>query len=304
MENVVKELSQGLAGLAKRGGPSVVRLEARRRGMSSGVVWSDGVIVSAGHAVEWDDGITVGLPDGGEAKANVTGRDPATDLVVLRSDATGLAVPAWSEPEDLDAGHLVLALSRPGQRVRASLGMVNVRGEEWWTPAGGRIDHDIRIEIGLHPGFSGSLLVEASGRALGINTTGLVRATPTLIPTATIRRVVGDLLAHGHVRKGYLGIGTQGVRLPADIAQALGQPSGLLITSVQPDSAAARGGVLLGDVLVGFAGQPLRHPAELLPLLDESRIGQTVVVKVLRAGRIEDVTVTVGARNGESGAKP
>jgi S1-C subfamily serine protease len=307
MGDVLSELSQGLAGLVQRAGPSVVRVEGRRRGPSSGVAWAEGLIVTAGHVLEWDEGIRIGLADGGSATASVVGRDPGTDLAVLRVDAPGLPLPAWNDGDDLDAGHLVLGLSRPGVRVRASLGMVSVRGDAWWTPSGGRLDRDLRIDIGLHVGFSGSLLVDAAGRAVGINTAGLVRATPIVIPTATLRRVVGELVAHGHVRRGFLGIGTQAARLPADAAQTVGQSAALLITSVQPNTAASAAGLLLGDVLVSFAGQPVQHPGDLYPLLDEPRIGQTVTLKILRAGRLEDVPLTVGARSvdrGQPGERP
>jgi len=188
----------------------------------------------------------------------------------------------------------VVSLSRPGQRVRAGLGIVTVRGDAWWTPAGGRLDSDVRVDIGLHPGFSGSLLVDAAGGAVGLNTAGLVRSTPTLVPTATIRRVVTALVTHGHLRRGFLGIGTQGVRLPADLAASLGQSSALLIVNVLPDTPAAKAGLILGDALVSLDGHPLRHPGDLLPLLDEERIGREAVLKVLRAGRVEEHRVTVG----------
>ena len=170
MADVLKDLSDGLASMVERAGPSVVRVEGRRRGPSSGVVWSDGVIVTCSHVLEWEEGIEIGLPDGRTAKANVVGRDPGTDLAALKTDVAGLTPAAWREPDALQAGHLVVSLSRPGQRVRAGLGIVTVRGDAWWTPAGGRLDSDVRVDIGLHPGFSGSLLVDAAGGAVGLNT--------------------------------------------------------------------------------------------------------------------------------------
>jgi S1-C subfamily serine protease len=298
MGDVLRDLSDGLAAMVERAGPGVVRVEGRRRGPSSGVVWSEGVIVTTSHVLDWDEGIEIGLPDGRTTKANVVGRDPGTDLAALKVEAGGLTPAPWREPDGLKAGHLVVSLSRPGQRVRAGLGMVTVRGDGWWTPNGGRLDADVRVDIGLHPGFSGSLLVDASGAAVGLNTAGLVRATPTLVPTATIRRVVGALLTHGHLRRGFLGIGTQGVRLPADLAQSLGQPEALLIVNVLPNTPAAKAGLLLGDALVSLDGHPLRQPGDLLPLLDEERIGREAVVKIVRAGRREEVRVTVGEPNG------
>jgi S1-C subfamily serine protease len=300
MQGVLTGLSEGLAAVVEGAGPAVVRVEGRRRGASSGVAWSEGVVVTASHVLEWDEGVEVGLPDGRTVGAAVAGRDPGTDVAALRVDAKGLTPALWTEPDALKAGHLVLGLSRPGARVRASLGMVSVRGDATWTATGGRLDHDIRVDIGLAAGFSGSLLVDTEARGLGVNTAGLVRGTPTLVPTATLRRVVDALLAHGHVRRGFLGIGTQGVRLPGEAARSAGQATALLIVSVQPETAAAKAGLLLGDVLLSFGGQRLRHPGELLPLLDEERIGKEVGLKILRAGEVLDLGVLVGSREAEA----
>jgi S1-C subfamily serine protease len=235
---------------------------------------------------------------------NVAGRDAGTDLAAVRVEAKGLSPASWVAPNGLKAGNLVLGLSRPGKRVRASLGVVSVRGDAWRTPAGGRLDHDVRLDIGLHPGFSGSLLVDVAGRALGVNTAGLLRGTPTLVPSETVQRVVDAILTHGHVRRGFIGVGTQGVRLPADLEQAVGQETGLLIVSVQPQSAASAAGLMLGDVLVGFDGHALRHPGELLPLLDEERIGREAAVKLIRAGELKEVRLTVGTRGATERGKP
>jgi len=296
MAEILKQLSDGLARLTEASAASVVRVEARRRGPSSGVVYADGVVVTASHTVEWDDEIAIGLPDGGSAAAKIAGRDPGTDLAALRVEQPGLRPAPWGDPGDLTAGHLVLAVSRPGRRARANLGLVSVRGEAWHTPSGGRLDHDIRLDLGLHPGFSGSLLVDMDGRALGVGTGGLLRGTPVLVPAATIRRVVDSLLAHGHVRRAFLGIGTQGVQLPAELQKTVGQPSALLVFSLQPGSAAAQAGLLLGDVIAAFDGQRLRHPGELFPLLDEARIGTEAVLTVARAGQVMEIRVTVGSR--------
>jgi serine protease DegQ len=133
----------------------------------------------------------------------------------------------------------------------------------------------------------------------GLNIAGLLRGTATAMPTSTVRRVVESLLAHGQVRRGYLGIGAQPVRLPAEIKARIGQATALLVSSVQADSPAARAGLMLGDVLVSLDGHPLGHPADLLPLLDEDRIGAESRARVLRGGEVREVTVLVGARGDE-----
>jgi S1-C subfamily serine protease len=298
MSQILTDLSEALAGVVERGGASVVRVEARRRGPSSGVVWSaDGIVLTAHHVLERDEGIEVGLPDGRTLEATLVGRDPSTDLAVLRVPATGLAATSLEEGAGWRVGQLVVALSRPGRSARASLGMVSALGEAWRTPAGGRIDHYVQTDIGIHIGFSGSLLLDAAGRAIGINTTGLVRGRALAVTASTTRRVVASLLAHGRIRRGFLGIGTYPVRLPASLESKLGQPSALLLVSVEPDSPAARAGLLLGDALVSLAGHSVRHPGELLGLLEEDKIGQELPAQIVRAGEVRVVPITVGVRS-------
>jgi S1-C subfamily serine protease len=297
MPETLTELSSALAGIVERTGPSVVRVEGRRRGPSSGVVWSsDGVVITADHVLERDDGIELGLPDGQSIQASLVGRDPTTDLAVLRSSIAGLTVPRWADGSALRVGHLVLGLSRPGRSTRASLGVVFARGDAWRAPTGGRIDRYLQTDLGVHVGFSGGLLVDASGDALGLNTTGLMRGHSLVVPASTIRRAVESLLAHGRVRRGFLGIGTYPVRLPADLESRLGQASALLIVSVEADGPAARGGFLLGDALTSLAGQAVRHPGELLGLLEEDRIGRELTAKIVRAGEVRELPITIGVR--------
>ena len=296
MKDIAKGLSNELATLVERGGASVVRVEARRL-PSSGIVWGgEGVIVTAHHAVDRDEGIEVGLADGRSVGATLVGRDPTTDVAVLRAEAPGLAAPAWGDPAAVRVGHLVLALSRPGRSVRANLGIVSVRGESWRTPAGGRMDSYLQTDVARHPGFSGGLLLGVEGEALGLNTSGVLRGLSLAVPAPTLARVVEAILAHGRVRRGYLGVGTYAVRLPADLEKQLGQATALIIVSVEPDSPAARAGLHLGDALVAFDGHEVRHPLDLLPLLDGERIGTEVAARILRAGEVRDVRLAIGAR--------
>ncbi|HEY2943591.1 MAG TPA: trypsin-like peptidase domain-containing protein [Vicinamibacteria bacterium] len=296
MSTVGSELSSAIAAAVDAAGQAVVRVEGRRRGPSSGIAWSsDGVIVAAHHNVEWDEDVTVGRHDGTTARATVVGRDPTTDLAVLRAPLTGLATPDWAS-DGLKVGHLVLALTRPGRTVRASLGVVHALGDEWRTAAGGRVDRYLQTDVGVQPGFSGSLLADVSGRALGMNNAGLMRGASLALPVATLRRVVETLVTHGHVRRGFIGIGTIPVSLPGGLQKTAGQPAGLLITSVQDDSAAGRAGLLLGDAIVAVDGRAVSGPADLLPFLEADRIGQAVTVRIVRAGEVRDVALTIGAR--------
>jgi S1-C subfamily serine protease len=297
MTQALSQLSEALAAAVELAGRSVVRVEARRRYPASGMVWSaDGVIVTAHHAIEQDDSIEVGLPDGRAVQAQLVGRDPSTDLAVLRVQMAGLTPLAQAPAEGARVGHLALALGRPGKGVRATMGIISALGDSWVTPAGGRVDRYIQGDVAMYPGFSGGPLVDAEGRLLGLNTSGLSRgSTATTIPAGTIQRVVGTLLAHGKVRRGYLGIGSQPVRLQPALAQQLGgQETGLLVISVASDSPADKAGLLVGDAVVGFAGQPVRFIDDLLTALTGAEVGSRTTVRIIRGGQLQEVAVTVG----------
>jgi S1-C subfamily serine protease len=225
------------------------------------------------------------------------GRDPTTDLAVLRAEggqAAGLAAATWAGAETVRVGHLVLGLGRPGRSVQATLGIVSALGESWRTPAGGRVEPYLQTDLVMYPGFSGGPLVDSAGRVLGVNTSALLRGVSLAVPTPTVRQVVETLLAHGRVRRGYLGVGAQAVRLPEALAQQLGQETALLLMSVEPDSPAAHGGLMLGDTIVAFDGQPVRHMDDLLALLSGDRVGASTPVRLVRGGQVQDLTVIVG----------
>jgi S1-C subfamily serine protease len=297
MASMLKDLSKELADRVEAAGGSVVRVDARRRLPASGVVWStDGMIVTASHVVEHEDDISIGLPDGGQAAAKFMGRDPGTDLALLKVEAKGLAVADWSEAGELHVGNMILALGRPGRTVQATLGILSARGESWRTALGGEIDLFLRTDALMAPGFSGGPLVGASSKVYGINTSALSREMGITIPSATIRRVATDLAVHGRVRRGYLGVGVQPVRLPADLAGKIGQETGLLLISVEEGSPAHEAGLLLGDVIVTFDAVPTATMPDLLGLLSGDRVGSSVGVKVVRAGQVEERKITVGER--------
>ncbi len=293
--SALADFSNALASTVEALGPSTVRVEGRERLPATGIVWSaDGVIVTAHHVVEQDENIGVGLADGRTVRAALVGRDPTTDVAVLRAEASGLAAPAWAAADQLRVGHLVLALGRPGHTVMATLGVVSALGQSWRTPAGGQIDRYLQTDITMYPGFSGGPLVSSGGEVIGLNSSALLRGVSITVPAATLRQVVQSLLAHGHVRRGYLGIGAQPVRLPAGLAQELGQETGLLLVSVEPGSPAEAGGLVLGDTIVALAGERVRHLDELLALLGGDRIGATTPVRIVRGGKVEERTVVVG----------
>jgi S1-C subfamily serine protease len=298
MANVLVDLSEALARTVESAGAGVVRVEARRRLAATGIVWSaDGVIVTADHAVRQDEGIEVGLADGGVVPADLAGRDSTTDLAVLRAKATGLVPLAWAGPDSIRVGNLALALGRPGRTVQATLGIVSALGEAWRTPGGGEVDRYLQTDVVMYPGFSGGPLVGSGAQVLGLNTSGLLRGISLAVPSSTVQRVVEALLTHGRVRRGYLGIGAQPVRLPEATAKELDQETGVLLMSVETGGPAAQGGLMLGDTIVAMDGQPVRHMEDLLALLTGDRVGKSMSVRLLRGGRLEERPVVMGERD-------
>jgi S1-C subfamily serine protease len=292
----LSEVSGELSGIVEKAAPSVVRVEARRRVPGSGIVWAaDGTIVTADHIVEREDDLRIGLPDGRVVAATLVGRDPTTDVAVLRAEASGLSVPAWSEGERAKVGQLVLALGRPGRTVRARLGMISALGDAWRAPAGGELNRYLEADVAVRFGFSGGPLVDTAGAVLGMNTSGLLREAALTVPVATLGRVVGTLLTHGRIRRGYLGLGAHPVRLPAAWQQK-GQETGLLVVSVEPGSPAERGGLLIGDVVVATDGTPVRHYDDVQARLTPESVGTSLRLRLIRGGEAKDLTVTVGER--------
>lgn len=296
MNKVLETVSEELAALVASV-QGIVRVEGRRRLAASGVVWSpEGVIVTAEHVVRRDESILVGLAEGETDEASLVGRDPSTDLAVVRVATSPIAAPAWRTTDELKVGHLALALGRPGRTVQSTLGIVSAVGGPFQTGMGGAIDRYLQTDAVMYPGFSGGALVTADGRVAGVMTSGLVRGVSLALPTETVRRVVETLLQHGRIRRGFLGVGAQAVRLPEAAATQSGQGVGLLVMSVEPGSPADQGGVLLGDTLLAFEGTPLLSMEDLLGALSGDRVGKPAEIRLLRGGGLTSVKATIGER--------
>lgn len=294
MPTTLESLSTDLAAATERAGRSVVAVHARRRIPASGVVWRPGLVVATHHTVHKDADIRLTLDGGQTARATVAGRDPGTDLVVLRLDQE-VGTPADVARDPLRVGQLALALGRPGDAVSAAMGVVSAVGPAWRTWHGGEIDQFVRLDLAVYDGFSGGPLVDASGRVLGINTSALARAAAVTIPAATVDRVVDQLLAGGRVRRGYLGLGTQPVRLPDAVrAQNGDQQTALMLVALEPGAPAEQAGMLLGDILIALDGRPTSDVDDVLAALGGDSVGRTLEARVLRAGELRTVPVTVG----------
>ena len=297
--SALSELSSQLAAAVESAGKSVVAIHARRRIPSSGVIWRDGVIVSASHTVRSEGEIAVTLPGGESVNASIAGRDSATDLIVLRvkGNATVKAAPR-GDASTVRVGSLALAVGRPGGNVSASFGIISAVGEGWRTWQGARIDRVLRLDLAVYDGFSGGPLVDAGGGVLAINNSALARGTPLALPAAAVDRVVDELLERGHVRRPFIGIAVQPVSLSAALSKQhqITGDRGLLIVSIADDSPAEKSGVLIGDVVLEAGGQRLSRPDDLLDALSETPHGGAVDLKVLRGGAIKTLSLTPGDR--------
>lgn len=297
--NTLRALSDALAAAARAVGPSVLTVDAGHPKGSSGLVWSaDGLVLTAAHKLQRDEGITVGLGDGAPTRpARVVGVDASTDLALLQVQDAALAPLTWAPLDGLAVGQLTLALARPGRTVRAALGVVSTLSDgEWRAPGGARLARYIETDIGGRPGFSGGVLVDAEGRAIGLNTGGLARGVSLTIPAATLERVVHELREHGRVRRGYVGVALYPVALPRRLAEARGQEAGLVVVGLEAEGPADTAGLLLGDVILTVAGHATSDVRELQGALDAGTIGAEVEVVFVRGGEVHTRAVRVGSR--------
>jgi S1-C subfamily serine protease len=296
-------ISDQLANAVERASRSIVTVAARPRQSASGVLWQAGgevVIVTADHVVEREDDIAITLPNGRQTRATLIGRDPSTDLAVLRlTGDLGEGAAPVTVSDALRVGHLALAIGRPTEGgPRVSFGVVSSIEGPRRSWQGAQIEGIIFADVTLYPGFSGGPLVDLEGRFVGLNSSRLTRQSAAL-PVATIRRVVSTLQTHGRVRRGYLGVATQQVPLSAALAQAAGvsQDSALLVVTVEADSPAEKGGLLMGDIIVSVSGQPATSVDALRAALGAAAPGQSLQARVLRGGQPTETTLVVGERD-------
>ncbi len=295
--SALAELSTQLAGAVETAGKSVVAIHARRRIPSSGILWRDGVIVSAGHTVKSDGDVQITMPDGESATATIAGRDSATDLIALRVKGVRAQPAAMAGEDSLRVGSLVLAVGRPGRSVTASFGIISAVTEGWRTWQGTRVERALRLDLAIYDGFSGGPLVNASGAIVGVDNSALARGTPVAIPAPVVDRVLDEILEHGHVRRPFIGVAVQPVALSAALTrqhQLAG--TALLVTSVAEGSPADKAGIFVGDVLIKANGAALDRPTDLLDALAAVTAGESVNLALLRGASLKSLSVTPANR--------
>jgi S1-C subfamily serine protease len=299
MASSLVSLSNELASLVESSAAPVVAVLGRPRFNSSGVHWSPGVVVTAEHTLRHDEDIFVATGAGEKLPAEVAGRDPGTDLAVLR--VKNLAIPTTLKSDDSGhrPGNLIVAIGRNRESANAALGVISSLGGPSQTWRGGKLDQVIRLDLALHPVASGGAVVDPSGRLIGIATPVLSRAAVFAVPNATVARVVQALLAHGRLPQGYLGAGLQPIPLPEHLTKSVGlQVAGGLITvSIDQDAPAGKAGLMIGDVVLELNGQFVDRPEAVKPLLAES-VGKTIAARILRGGNLVNLEIAVAERPG------
>lgn len=299
MSKELKNLSNAMADAVEKAGASTVMVNARRRIPASGIALTKELILTAHHVVERDEDITVTLPDGEELSAELIGRDPGTDLALLKLEKAA-AMPAKTNGEPR-VGQLALALGRPSTSgIQASLGIVSAISGPVRTRRGGHLESHLRTDATPYPGFSGGPLIDAEGSILGINTSG--HGYALTIPIETAQKIADHLEKHGSVKRGYLGIRSQMVDLPnkAKKDHKLEYETGLLIIGLEDDSPAGEAGAIIGDIIIGINDNPVANHEELMANLTGDVVGSPTPMQVLRGGQPETIEVTVAERKPET----
>ena len=299
MSKELIELSNALAQATDRAAGSVVAIHTERRGSSSGVVWRSGVIVTSEHALRRDEEIQVTLPNGRVAPATLAGRDPSTDIAVLKcADASG-AVPEFGDVATLKPGSLTLVVGRTrASGPVAALAVVSLVVPERHTWTGASIVPYIRLDVGLQPTAIGGAVVDAYGSMVGLATPRFARFGAIAMPVSFINKIADTLVQKGHIPRGYLGVGLQPVRLPDALREKLhwNEKTAAIVIEVRANGPADKAGIVIGDILVSLDGQPVTGLEDIQSHLFGETIGKTLSLKFVRGGAIQEGSIVVAER--------
>lgn len=293
------ELSNALAQLTERAAVSAAAVHTEARGSSSGVIWRDGVIVTAEHALRRDEDISVTLPGGRVVPATLAGRDPSTDLAVLKCAEAKLGSAKFGGVESLKPGSLTLVVGRTrASGPVAALGVVSLVTAERRSWGGASFTPYVRLDVAVQPTAVGGAVVDAQENITGIVTPRFARYGAIIIPGAQVNRVVDLLLQKGHMPRAYFGVGLQTVNLPASVRDALQrkEATGAIVLEVEPESPAHKAGLLIGDILVALGPQSVARLEDVQSQLYAENIGKKLTAKVVRGGAAQDLEILIAER--------
>jgi S1-C subfamily serine protease len=289
------QLSNELAALVAAAAQSVVAVHGGGRRPSSGIIWQPGIVVTAEETIVRDADLALTLPGGNQVPATLAGRDPSTDIAVLRYEATPAPKAFATTPfaTDLRAGHLAVAIGSAEGEAVATLGIVALAAGAWRSRLGGQIDARLVIDARLPTIAEGGALVSADGSLIGIPVFG-PRRRVLAIPAATIARVVPIIEDRGHIARGYLGVGLQ--RVPLAAAEGAEARRGAMVVTLDPAGPAKAAGILQGDIIVRLGGSAVTGLRSLYQQLGSDAVGKKVAVDLIRAGVSKTIDVTIAPR--------
>jgi len=291
---LLQSFSNAVTELAESVSPSVVNVNAGRRG-GTGVVWSaDGLVVTANHVVGHSTAPTVVISDGRELEAKLVGRDPYTDVALLKLDASGLTPVKVGSADGIKVGQFVLALANAsGRKASATSGIVTSNRRSMRGFWGVMIEDAVVSDAKLNPGYSGGPLVDASGNLLGMNV-AYFAGRGVAVSVDSLKETVSKISKDGRVKKGFLGVVVEPVELPEELARSaeVGQEDGLLVRSVDAGSPARTAGVALGDIILKLGDTQATDEYELHKALTGDVVGKTLALRILRAEKVADLKVT------------
>ncbi len=295
MTDLLAGLSDAIAARVAAASPLLLAVRGSGGRSLNAIAWRPDLVVTSEQALRERDAYTLVLPGGATADATPAGRDPGTNVAVLRR-AAALGTPDLAPAADPRVGDLVLVLgcgADTGPTVQ--MAVVSETGPQWHSMAGGRIDRLIRLDLRGGRASEGGLVVNAAGAVLGMAAAG-PRGQVLVIPHPTIARTLDPLLAEGRIARGWLGVGLQPVMVPPALRAAVGQEQGRMIVSIAPGGPAEQAGLLPGDILLALDEQTALDHRAIRAFLGAERVGQPVAVRLLRGGLVQTTTLTVTAR--------
>jgi S1-C subfamily serine protease len=289
------QFSNALVARAEAAKNAVVAIRLAHERHITGMLWQSGIVVASEQALPRKDEFEIVAPDGAVVSAKIAGRDPSTNIAILRPDGP-IAAPSIRAGE-ARIGAVALAIGADGAGgASARLGLVNFAGPEWHSSRGGRIDRRIVLDIRLAHREEGGPVFDAAGDTLGMSTFG-PRGQVLVIPTATIERVVPQLLKDGRIARGWLGVALQAVAVPDALRETADQSSGLMVMSVIEHGPAAQAGILPGDIILSVDGTSAVRFRKIARHFGADSIGRKADLRLIRSGAVMTVQATIAERS-------